>query len=478
MLPVLEGEKIIGVITRTDLLEAMHDDHRRTQAYEDSPPGEGTPEGRVRKVGELMKEILDPRTLRILRVAGKTAQDSGEKVYLVGGLVRDIIMRRKNLDVDLVVEADAIQFARKLSRRLKARIRSHRKFQTAVIILPDGFKLDVATARTEYYTFPGALPMVERGSIKLDLYRRDFSINALAVRLNPDSFGQVVDHFGGLRDLKDRTIRILHNLSFVDDPTRIIRAVRFEQKFDFRIGKHTEYLLKGAIRKKYIKQAQGQRVLNEVMIILRGDNPIQGFERMEELGILTSLHPSLAFSDKIRNIFAQVERIHSWFQLLYLDEEPDVGLIFLNALMMMKTAGDREEILELFHLNEHQKKGFRERWLTISGTMRELARTEEKPMSWIARLLGEVELEDLLTIMSLTKREDTAKAISLYLSRLRFVRRELDGKELMEMGYPSGPLYREIMQAVQDARVDGIVNTLAEEKEWVLSNFPLEGIGD
>jgi tRNA nucleotidyltransferase (CCA-adding enzyme) len=474
MLPVMEEDTILGVITRTDLLEAMHDDFRRTQSFEETSEEDGTPEGRVRNLSELLKEILDARTLRILKTAGKVAEESGDRAYFVGGLVRDLILRRKNLDVDLVVEGDAIEFARKLSRRLKARIRAHRKFQTAVIILPDGFKLDVASARTEYYSSPGEYPMVERGSIKLDLYRRDFSINALAVKLNPETFGQVVDHFNGLKDLKDRNIRILHNLSFVDDPTRIIRAVRFEQKFDFKIGKHTEYLLKGAIKRGYLRQAQGPRVLNEIMIILRGDNPIHGFDRMEELGILTSLHPSLAFNKKIRNIFGQVEKINSWFQLLFLDEDPDVGQIYFNALMLMKGSEVREQILELFHLNVHQKRTYRERWEKTSSMMKELARTDEKSLSWIAKLLGGVEIEDLLTVMSLTKREDTVKAISVYLSRLRFIKRELGGQELKEMGYSSGPVFREIMQAVQDARVDGTVNSLVEEREWVKAHFPME----
>jgi tRNA nucleotidyltransferase (CCA-adding enzyme) len=474
MLPVMEGDTVLGVITRTDLLEAMHDDSRRTQSFEETSEEGDAPEGRVRNLSELLREILDARTTRILKTAGKVADESGDKAYFVGGLVRDLILRQKNLDVDLVVEGDAIEYARKLSRRLKARIRVHRKFQTAVIILPDGFKLDVASARAEYYSSPGEYPMVERGSIKLDLYRRDFTVNALAVKLNPGSFGQVVDHFNGLKDLKDKTIRILHNLSFVDDPTRIIRAVRFEQKFEFRIGKHTEYLMKGAIKKGYLRQAQGPRVLNEIMIILRGDNPIRALNRMEELRILTSLHPGLAFSSKIRNIFQQVEKINSWFGLLFLDEEPDVGQIYFNALMMMKGFEEREQILELFHLNEHQKNTYRGKWEKVSSTMKELARTDDKKLSWIAGLLGGVEVEDLLTIMSLTKREDTVKAISVFLSRLRFIKRELGGKELREMGYSAGPVYRDIMQALQDARVDGVVNSLSEEREWVKVNYPIE----
>ncbi|MDF1536818.1 MAG: CBS domain-containing protein [bacterium] len=474
MLPVVSGNKLLGVITRTDLLEAMHDDFKRTRSFEDTAPDEDTPGARVRNIRELIHEILDPRARRMLVAAGKVAQELDDRVYLVGGLVRDLILRRKNLDVDLVVEGDAIRFARALARKLKARARSHKKFKTAVVILKDGFKLDVATARTEYYESPGAHPMVERGSIKLDLYRRDFSINALAVRLNPDSFGQVVDFFGGLRDLKDRTIRILHNLSFVDDPTRIIRAVRFEQNFEFRIGKHTEYLLKGSVRKGYLRQAQGQRVLHELFAILRGDEPAAGFERMQELGILESLHPSLIFTEKVRELFKQVERIHSWFLLLYIEEEPDVGEIYFSSIMMSISAKQREEVLETFHLNEHHREIYRERFNRVSATMKELSQKEEQKPSWIARQFSGVPIEELLLIMSLTKQEDTARAISVYLSRLRYLNREIDGKTLQEMGYPSGPLFRKIMIAVEDARVDGIVNSLAEEKEWVIANFPLE----
>jgi len=478
MLPVIEGRKVKGVITRTDLLEAMHADFRRTRSFESASGGAEAPQGRVRNIKELMKEILDQKTLSILNVAGHVAEKSGFRAYLVGGLVRDIILRQRNQDVDIVVEGDAIEFARRLARRLKARVRSHKKFKTAVVILKEGFKLDVATARTEYYESPGAHPMIERGSIKLDLYRRDFAINSLAVRLNQDTFGQVVDFFGGLRDLKDRTIRILHNMSFVDDPTRIIRAVRFEQKFNFRIGKHTEYLLKGAVRKEYLKRAHGPRLLSEFMVVLRGEKPIRAFERMQDLRILESIHGALVFDEKMRGIFQQVEKIHSWFQLLFLDEDPDLGDIYLNAIMLAKNQKERLEILEIFHLSEHSRNLMRDRWARLSSILRDLAKSENKPHSSIARLLAQLEIEDLLLIMSLTKRKGTVKAVSLYLSRLRFIKREIDGKTLRLMGYSTGPIYREIMLAVQDARVDGLVNSLAEEKKWVSVHFPLLETGD
>jgi len=473
MLPVVKGKSVIGVITRTDLLEAMHADYKKTKPFEEGTEGEDQGEGRVRNIRELMREILNEKTYKVLSTAGNVADEMGFKAYLVGGLVRDLLLRNKNLDVDIVVEGDGIEYGRKLARRLRARIRTHKKFKTAVIIMKNGFKLDVATARTEYYESPGAHPMVESGSIKLDLYRRDFSINALAVRLDPGTMGQVVDFFGGQRDLKEKTIRILHNLSFVDDPTRMIRAVRFEQKFDFRIGKHTRYLMKGAIEKGYLPQAKGPRVHSEIMAILRDTDPLKAFDRMDELGILEALHPSLKLKKRLREIFGQVGRIHSWFQLLYAEDEPDIAVIYFYSMMLMRGEKERSEILELFHLSEQQKKQYLGRWKSISDTLRTLARSDEPRNSQIARLLDNRSTEDLLIIMSLTKRESTVRSISIYLSRLRYIKREIDGDMLKKMGYSSGPAFRKIMQAVQDAKLDGIVNSLDEEKQWIMENFPL-----
>jgi tRNA nucleotidyltransferase (CCA-adding enzyme) len=283
----------------------------------------------------------------------------------------------------------------------------------------------------------------------------------------------VVDFFGGQRDLKERTIRILHNLSFIDDPTRMIRAVRFEQKFGFTIGKHTEYLMRGALKKGYLHRAQGSRTLHELMAILRDTEPQKSFERMGELGILKALHPAMALNNRTREAFRQVERIHSWFQLLYTDDEPDAAEIYFNVLILLKKAEAREEILDLFKTPDTRREEYLARWASISDTLRALSRRSEAKSSWISRTLQKLSTEDLLTVMSLTKRETSIRHLSLYLSRLRYIRRELDGKALRKMGYKSGPRFREILQAVQDARVDGVVSTLAEEKEWVLKKFPV-----
>ena len=227
LIPVVSGGQVKGVITRTGFLRFLHD----VRDVVPPDPGEDIPaEGalaRRKMVQKLMHELLPDRMLHLLAGAGVVAERLGMKAYIVGGFVRDLVMRHHNLDVDIVIEGDGIAFAEEFSEEYSCRVRPHHKFGTAVLVFPDGYKIDVATARVEYYREPAALPTVEYSSLKLDLYRRDFTINTLAVRLNPDVFGELIDFFGAQRDIKERVLRILHSLSFIEDPSRILRATRF-----------------------------------------------------------------------------------------------------------------------------------------------------------------------------------------------------------------------------------------------------------
>ncbi|MGH7207545.1 MAG: hypothetical protein ACREI2_15205, partial [Nitrospiraceae bacterium] len=180
----------------------------------------------VQRCPPMLRDRLPSRVFQVLEQAGELAEQTSVSAFVVGGFVRDLLLGRPNLDLDLVIEGDGIAYAQALARAAKAELKIHDRFGTAVIVFPDGFKLDVATARTEYYEYPAALPTVERSSIRKDLYRRDFTINTLAIRLNASHFGELIDFYGGQRDLKEKTIRVLHSLSFVEDPTRVFRAVR------------------------------------------------------------------------------------------------------------------------------------------------------------------------------------------------------------------------------------------------------------
>ena len=229
VVPVLARRKVVGIITRTALFRTLHHDLlAAARAKPKSPVGlESLSRLRRREGGGLLRDRLPSAVLDLLRTTGELAERLGYSAYVVGGFVRDLLLGIDNLDVDVAVEGDGIAFARALAKDKEARVTVHDRFGTAVVLFSDGFKLDVATARTECYEYPAALPTVERSSIKKDLYRRDFTINTLAIRLNPRVFAQLIDFYGGQRDLKEKVIRVLHSLSFVEDPTESFARFAF-----------------------------------------------------------------------------------------------------------------------------------------------------------------------------------------------------------------------------------------------------------
>jgi len=273
ILPVVEEGKVLGVITRTDLLnilvggpvipdflyESRHANHFL----------------RKKNMAAMLKERLPRRVIKLLKAFGNVADMMGYNAYLVGGLVRDVILKRDNLDVDIVIEGDGIKFAQEFAAHHEVKVRSHKKFGTVVLIFPDEFKVDVATARIETYDSPAAPPNVEMSSLKMDLYRRDFTINTLAVKLNKRDYGTLVDYFGAQKDIKEKVIRVLHNLSFVEDPTRVLRAIRFEQRFEFKIGKLTLALMKNAVAINCFKDLSGRRLFLELKLLLSEQDPFK-----------------------------------------------------------------------------------------------------------------------------------------------------------------------------------------------------------
>jgi tRNA nucleotidyltransferase (CCA-adding enzyme) len=292
ILPVVENEAILGVITRTDLLNILVQQSRLT-LNNTTDPFKSPMHARTRNITHFMRERLPDRIIELLRQAGQTAAQLAFDAYVVGGFVRDLFLYHPNEDLDIVIEGDGIAFAKALAVQSNARIHTHKKFGTAVVIFPDGFKIDIATARLEYYRSPAALPDVEMSSIKLDLFRRDFTINTLAIHLGPEKFGQLIDFFAAQKDLKDKVIRVLHNLSFVEDPTRIFRAIRFEQRFGFSIGKLTSSLIQNAVRMDFFKRLSGRRVFTEIRLILEEQNPAPAISRMHDYNLLRAIHPAI-----------------------------------------------------------------------------------------------------------------------------------------------------------------------------------------
>jgi len=231
------------------------------------------------------KKELPKKLLPVIGLIADTASENSSTAFLVGGFVRDILLGIKNLDLDILIEGDGIKIARAFASGTNSSCVVHEIFGTATVTMPGSIKVDFATARREHYKKPAALPTVEFSTIKEDLFRRDFTINAMAMAISQNKFGEVMDFFGGQKDLSDKKIRILHDASFIDDPTRILRAVRFEQRFNFRIEPHTEQLLKEALKKNLLEAAGKWRLNKEIALVLKEKNSEKIFRRMEKLGM-------------------------------------------------------------------------------------------------------------------------------------------------------------------------------------------------
>lgn len=467
LVPVKDDGRLAGVISRSDLLK-----HLRLPGANDSSGPAEFPETRARNknIRKLMEERIPRHLQAILRRAGEVAGDRGEEVHLVGGAVRDLLLRRENFDLDLVVEGAGIPFAKELCLRIPGcRLRSHEKFGTAVLLCDDGSKADVATARHEYYERPGALPSVETSSLKRDLYRRDFTMNTLAVSLNPATFGQVSDFFGGARDIKDKSIRVLHNLAFVEDPTRILRAVRFSARFGFAMGKHTRNLIKGAIKMNLFDRVDGRRLLNELELVFEEKNPAQHLALMEQFGIPEALHPALSFGPGVMELLESLSGVLSWWRFLFLKDKVRQWVVYF--LTVADGLSDREfgSVLDRFSVPCAVSQELLNDRAGMRRCIAAFAKREMDSASKMVEFLKPLSVETLLCMMAKTPRDDIRKRIAEHITTLRFVRPMLTGKDLIAMGLPPGPVFHSILKAITAARLDGRIHTLEHERQLVES---------
>lgn len=465
LLPVLEGERLIGGITKGDLLRALEP---LTLALEPRDTG-----ARRRNIKALLEEKLSPELLDLLREIGKVAEGLGMKAYLVGGFVRDLFLGRKNMDLDVVVEGNGIAFAEALGQKLNIAPTAHRPMGTATLWY-GGFRVDVATARIEYYPKPASPPRVEKGSLKRDLYRRDFTINTLAIALNPEAFGELIDYFGGQKDLKERTLRVLHGMSFVEDPSRIFRALRFEVRFGFKLGKQTESLMKAAISSGYVHKLSGHRLLAELSLIFGEENPVKILERMEELGLLRVLHPKLSLDHRIKELLRRTSEVINWYELLFLAEKPDKVALYLMTIT--EGLGDEEKIEVMDRLQasprlrkkvvEERREGKKALW-NLQATMN----------AWeVYSLLEPFSLEVLLFLMALEQGAEKRRLLAEYISRSRHIKPQLRGEDLKAMGITPGPHYQQIYRRLLQARLLGEVEKKEDEVELVRREFEVKMI--
>jgi tRNA nucleotidyltransferase (CCA-adding enzyme) len=453
-----------GVITRMMVLRHLH--QRLAAADRVLRQRRGELHMEHRSAVQLLERLAEDLRPLLAEIAN-LAESSQTPVYLVGGVVRDLLLGRENRDLDLVVEGDGPDFARRLAALLPgARLRVHEAFLTATLETMDGRPLvDVATARSEFYRAPAALPEVQTSAIRQDLYRRDFTINALAVRLGHHP--ELLDFFGGRRDLADGHLRVLHALSFLDDPTRVLRAVRFELVLGFSIVPETLRLVGLAIEEGVFDRLSGGRLRAELEGLLeRPEIALRGLERLDELGVLRVLHRRLRLDDALRRELAAVLAAHDWWRL----ERPPSAEARLSTLLLLVLAGqlarpERAALAARLGLAGRVAERLVQARERVERVRARLADPGIAP-SAVARELGGLPIEETLWLMA--SGEPQRGWVRRWLGPLGAVRSGLRGRDLLALGVPPGAEVGQALAATLDALRDGRI-TGGDEREFALA---------
>jgi len=470
-IPVLDPstQKIIGIVTRTDLLKNLL--------------GKDKPSTAARQYGSLIEKALPPCRLSLLRLVMECSSKEKQALYIVGGFVRDLIMGIPSKDFDIVVEGDAIKFARLLADQHGGRVVAHRRFRTAkwqikeihdalinqlgcsrqeLIDLPDS--LDLISARTEFYDHPTALPTVESSSIKQDLHRRDFTINTLALRLDGSHFGELHDHWGGLNDLKKKQVKVLHSLSFVDDPTRMLRAVRFEQRFGFHIENRTLQLIQEA--RENLNQVSGDRIRHEFDLMFHEAHPAKMLARSMELGLLTAVHPGLKWDESwSRSVQKSLQEVSSspWdFSKATGIAESGITAAYLGWLSNLDLESGLA-VAQRLHFSNASTNAL-EKLIHLRSEVKILL---DLPPSQFTEKMDNIPEIALYAFVCLTEVNEINQKIITYLTKWRELEPTVNGETLKLMGIPPGPRYAEILNELKHAWLDGRIIDENQEKLYL-----------
>lgn len=466
ILPVMEGNQIVGVITRTDLLNILVQ-QSGNNSRADKSSSSSQAHKRTRNILNLMQERLPKPVMKSMQSIGEVADELGYGAYVVGGFVRDLFMYRTNEDIDIVIEGDGIHFAKIYAQRYHARIHTHKVFGTAVIIFSDDFKIDVASARMEYYKAPAALPHVEMSSIKLDLFRRDFTINTLAIQLNPDKFGLLIDFFSAQKDIKDKAIRVLHNLSFVEDPTRAFRAIRFEQRFDFSIGKLTANLIDNAVKMDFFKRLSGRRVFTELRLILEEQNPTPAIERMDDFDLLKVIDPSIILNKNLVDLLTAANNVISWHDLLFTEEPYLRWTVYFMVLIHTCDLITSEKICKKLEIAPKYTKLVCQLRRKAQACLFRMEQKIPNSDSALYHLLKDFRTELILFMMAITQSTTVKKSISKYYNELRRAHPAISGKDLIGMGLKPGPEFKHILDTILEKKLNGELESREDEIRFV-----------
>jgi len=401
-----------------------------------------------------IEQYLPQQLLELIKTISREANQSGQRAYLVGGIVRDMFLGYSNFDIDLVIEGDAVKLAQKIAKVSEANLTIHPRFGTAKLSYSN-FTLDMTTVRGETYAKPGALPTVTPGTINGDLLRRDFSINAMAISLNQSNYGELIDPCQGKSDLESHLIRILHPKSFSDDATRIVRAIRYEQRLEFKLEPQTAQLLKQDI--PALDTISGDRIRHELGLILREKHPEYALKRLSQLGALHRISPYLKGNGWIAEKFEAARLLNKPSQL---------SSLYLCLLVYPLHERENEQLIQRLNMPTKLARELRDT-LCLKSQLYLLDKPTTKH-SEIFYLLHEYSPLAIQTNVVATGLPVACSNLKLFLTKLRYVKTTLNGEELKRLGIPAGPELGKILQMLHRAKLDGKVKTRAEEEKLAL----------
>jgi tRNA nucleotidyltransferase (CCA-adding enzyme) len=417
-----------------------------------------------RDVTDLLSSGMPEENLALLRAVGEIADARGVGAFVVGGVVRDLLLGIGDCDLDVVVEEDAPTFADQAALALGGTVKAHTRFGTAILVLPGGRKIDLATARSESYERPGALPAVTAGSIAEDLERRDFTINAMAVRLNADGFGTLVDHYGGERDLDAGILRVLTDRSFEDDPTRILRGIRFAARFSWRFEERTEALLRHALTRDALSTVSGERIMNEIALILSEPDPWPPVERMIAWGIPRAIAPEWTIDAGLGSTFALIGRLLGDGGATPGAEQVEAWRVYFAAMLEPVASAARMRILDRLSAGRRLRAAARDLELLARASPRSLGASGETDRSAVYHALAGLSMEALLLAAAASPSQRVRERVHLFLTELRATSTSVTGADVIALGVDQGPRVGEILAELLDARLDGRVASDREER--------------
>jgi len=442
-IPVVDQDEIVkGIITRSDLLHYhFHFLFKRDEIAAEFDNIKG-----------VMLKNLSEEIIELLKRAGHVAETLNMKAYVVGGFVRDLIMQRYNYDVDLVIEGDGLLFSKEFTRKFGRKFRPFPQFGTAYVVLKNGRKIDVATARTEFYAGSGSLPEVAFSSIRNDLYRRDFTINSLAVCINPKQFGVLHDYFGGRRDIRLGVIKVLNNMSFIEDPIRILRAIRFEQRFGFKIEERTLHLLLGSLKVKSLKKVSAERIRSELIVSSRKGAAEDFFMRLEELGILKEININLVFTTRKREVCQRIKELAIWYKNSFPTEKPEFWICYHLALLADLSLRIKLKIARQLKYSNMFVNSVEKITHFSQNILPGLEEIDDE--GEIGLKLRSLNIESIIFLIADTESSSVKEKLTRYLTKTRFIRTSLNGKDLIALGIPEGKIIGGILKELWKRKID------------------------